>query len=89
MAQRHAASCHSSVRPSNLTEFCKPNLTLVLKNKIKYFPMDYKSVFVTVGTTSFDALIAVINTRECEEALKKMGCKKLVIQFGRGNNYIW
>lgn len=50
--------------------------------------MDYRSVFVTVGTTSFDILISVINTQEIAEVLKLLGCKKLVIQFGRGNNYI-
>ncbi|XP_070616230.1 UDP-N-acetylglucosamine transferase subunit ALG13 [Erythrolamprus reginae] len=43
-----------------------------------------KSVFVTVGTTSFDDLIAAVTTPEATQALQDLGCRKLVLQVGRG-----
>ncbi|XP_060548139.1 putative bifunctional UDP-N-acetylglucosamine transferase and deubiquitinase ALG13 [Pantherophis guttatus] len=43
-----------------------------------------KSVFVTVGTTSFDELIAAVTTPEATQALQDLGCCKLVVQVGRG-----
>ncbi|XP_058010621.1 putative bifunctional UDP-N-acetylglucosamine transferase and deubiquitinase ALG13 [Ahaetulla prasina] len=43
-----------------------------------------KSVFVTVGTTSFDDLIAAVTTPEATQVLQDLGCRKLVIQVGRG-----
>lgn len=46
--------------------------------------MEYKSVFITVGTTSFDELFYVVNTKQTVEALKLLGCKKVVMQYGRG-----
>ncbi|KAL5283021.1 Alg13 family protein [Megaselia abdita] len=46
----------------------------------KYF----QSIFVTVGTTSFDDLITTINEPEIVEALEILGCKKLVLQIGSG-----
>lgn len=46
--------------------------------------MEFKTVFVTVGTTSFDELIGEVNTRGTVEVLKKIGCKRLIIQYGRG-----
>lgn len=46
--------------------------------------MEFKTVFVTVGTTSFDELIGEVNTRRMVELLKTIGCKRLIIQYGRG-----
>lgn len=43
-----------------------------------------KTVFVTVGTTSFDELIKVITSSEAVEALKSHGYEKLVLQVGKG-----
>ncbi|XP_032084419.1 putative bifunctional UDP-N-acetylglucosamine transferase and deubiquitinase ALG13 [Thamnophis elegans] len=43
-----------------------------------------KSVFVTVGTTSFDDLIAAVTAPEATQALKDLGCHQLVLQVGRG-----
>lgn len=43
-----------------------------------------KTVFVTVGTTSFDDLIKSIISQEAVEALKSHGYEKLVLQVGRG-----
>ncbi len=42
-------------------------------------------VFVTVGTTKFDALIQAVDTTDVAEALVSKGYKKLVIQKGAGN----
>ncbi|XP_026534367.1 putative bifunctional UDP-N-acetylglucosamine transferase and deubiquitinase ALG13 [Notechis scutatus] len=42
------------------------------------------SVFVTVGTTSFDDLIVAVTTPEATQALQDLGCRKLVLQVGRG-----
>ncbi|CAK4708607.1 hypothetical protein LEN26_006069 [Aphanomyces euteiches] len=41
-------------------------------------------VFVTVGTTSFDALIQAVDTPEVYATLKKLGYDEIVIQIGRG-----
>lgn len=43
-----------------------------------------KTVFVTVGTTSFDELIETITSSEAVEALLSRGYEKLVLQVGRG-----
>lgn len=43
-----------------------------------------KTVFVTVGTTSFDELIETIISSEAVEALKSSGYESLVLQVGRG-----
>ncbi|XP_052529543.1 putative bifunctional UDP-N-acetylglucosamine transferase and deubiquitinase ALG13 [Tympanuchus pallidicinctus] len=43
-----------------------------------------KSVFVTVGTTSFDELIAAVSSPAAEEVLRSRGCRQLVLQIGRG-----
>ena len=42
------------------------------------------TVFVTVGTTKFDALIQAVDTPEFADALISKGYKKLVIQKGAG-----
>nr|XP_020640099.1 putative bifunctional UDP-N-acetylglucosamine transferase and deubiquitinase ALG13 [Pogona vitticeps] len=43
-----------------------------------------KSVFVTVGTTSFDDLIAAVTAPEALQVLQDLGYQKLVLQVGRG-----
>ncbi|XP_077388355.1 UDP-N-acetylglucosamine transferase subunit ALG13 isoform X2 [Festucalex cinctus] len=44
-----------------------------------------KTVFVTVGTTSFDDLIEEITSAEAVKALKCRGYEHLVLQVGRGS----
>jgi len=46
--------------------------------------MSTKSVFVTVGTTKFDELIASITERNTLEALKHKGYTSMIIQIGNG-----
>ncbi|XP_020779212.1 UDP-N-acetylglucosamine transferase subunit ALG13 homolog isoform X2 [Boleophthalmus pectinirostris] len=43
-----------------------------------------KTVFVTVGTTSFDELIEAIISPAVVEVLKDRGYEKLILQVGRG-----
>ncbi|XP_032052450.1 putative bifunctional UDP-N-acetylglucosamine transferase and deubiquitinase ALG13 [Aythya fuligula] len=43
-----------------------------------------KSVFVTVGTTSFDELIAAVSSPPAMRVLQSRGCERLVLQIGRG-----
>ncbi|XP_074003533.1 UDP-N-acetylglucosamine transferase subunit ALG13-like [Numenius arquata] len=43
-----------------------------------------KSVFVTVGTTSFDDLIATVSSPAALQVLRSRGYQKLVLQVGRG-----
>ncbi|KAK2984076.1 hypothetical protein RJ640_028540 [Escallonia rubra] len=45
----------------------------------------YRTVFVTVGTTSFDTLVRAVDTREVKEELSKKGYTHLLIQMGRGS----
>lgn len=45
---------------------------------------EYGHIFVTVGTTQFDALIAVISTAATAAAIRRLGCKRLTIQTGSG-----
>mmetsp|Transcript_36526 Transcript_36526/g.117106 ORF Transcript_36526/g.117106 Transcript_36526/m.117106 type:complete len:179 (+) Transcript_36526:23-559(+) len=47
-------------------------------------PDDAPGVLVTVGTTSFDALVAAAATREFAERLEESGYEWLRIQVGRG-----
>ncbi|EDV30437.1 uncharacterized protein Dana_GF22939 [Drosophila ananassae] len=44
--------------------------------------MDLKTVYVTVGTTKFDALVAAITSEPALKALKTRQCQKLIIQHG-------
>ncbi|KAL3044710.1 hypothetical protein OYC64_013066 [Pagothenia borchgrevinki] len=44
-----------------------------------------KTVFVTVGTTSFDELIESITSPETVQALTARGYERLVLQVGRGS----
>lgn len=44
-----------------------------------------KTVFVTVGTTSFDELIENVTSSEAVQALKSRGYDRLVLQVGRGS----
>lgn len=43
----------------------------------------FRTVFITVGTTSFKDLIDVIDTKETADILKKIGCERLILQFGK------
>ncbi|KAL6990382.1 N-acetylglucosaminyldiphosphodolichol N-acetylglucosaminyltransferase, partial [Sarracenia purpurea var. burkii] len=42
-------------------------------------------VFVTVGTTCFDALVRVMDTMEVKKELLNKGYTHLLIQMGRGS----
>uniref|UniRef100_A0A182PTT1 Methionine aminopeptidase n=1 Tax=Anopheles epiroticus TaxID=199890 RepID=A0A182PTT1_9DIPT len=44
----------------------------------------YKNVFVTVGTTEFEALVHTVTSASVLEQLACLGCTTLTIQFGRG-----
>ncbi|CAN9515083.1 unnamed protein product [Ophioblennius macclurei] len=44
-----------------------------------------KTVFLTVGTTSFDELIERITRSDAAQALKARGYERLVLQVGRGS----
>ncbi|KAG6545692.1 hypothetical protein Mapa_012877 [Marchantia paleacea] len=44
-----------------------------------------RMVFVTVGSTLFDALVEAVCKRECLQTLRKLGYTSLVIQLGKGN----
>ena len=47
--------------------------------------MEYKKIFVTVGTTEFDSLLRRLSECELYDILKNhLGCKELTIQYGRG-----
>lgn len=46
--------------------------------------MSFPNIFVTVGTTQFDDLIAAINSKEFAKTLQVLQCKKLTTQVGRG-----
>jgi len=46
--------------------------------------MSSKSVFVTVGTTKFDELIAIVTNESTLEALKCKGYTSMKIQMGNG-----
>jgi len=41
-------------------------------------------VFVTVGTTSFDALVKAVVSQNVKDELQKRGFTHLLIQMGRG-----
>lgn len=43
-----------------------------------------RTVFVTVGTTSFDSLIKAVDTQEVKDQLSRKGYAHLLIQMGRG-----
>jgi beta-1,4-N-acetylglucosaminyltransferase len=43
-----------------------------------------RTVFVTVGTTCFDALVQAVDSNEVKEALLQKGYTNLLIQKGRG-----
>jgi beta-1,4-N-acetylglucosaminyltransferase len=44
-----------------------------------------KVVFVTVGTTLFDALVRSVDTKGVKQELLRNGYTHLVIQMGRGS----
>ncbi|XP_071482381.1 UDP-N-acetylglucosamine transferase subunit ALG13-like [Diadema antillarum] len=43
-----------------------------------------KTVFVTVGSTSFDSLVEVVTSGDVVTVLKKLGYTRLCVQYGRG-----
>ncbi|GCC22198.1 hypothetical protein chiPu_0000583 [Chiloscyllium punctatum] len=43
------------------------------------------SVFVTVGTTSFDELIREVSSEKVTQILQDLGYRKLILQIGRGS----
>ncbi|GAA0187069.1 hypothetical protein LIER_34357 [Lithospermum erythrorhizon] len=43
-----------------------------------------RSVFVTVGTTSFDSLVRAMDNKNVQEELFRKGYTHLLIQMGRG-----
>ena len=45
----------------------------------------FNRVFVTVGTTDFDALISVIDSQEFLDFLKTVKCERIEVQYGRGS----
>jgi beta-1,4-N-acetylglucosaminyltransferase len=47
--------------------------------------VEFHRIFLTVGTTEFIELISSIDNRRFICALKRCGCRSLVIQVGRGN----
>jgi beta-1,4-N-acetylglucosaminyltransferase len=44
----------------------------------------FTNIFVTVGTTDFNTLIEAIDSEEFLNLIVRKGCKRLVIQIGRG-----
>lgn len=44
-----------------------------------------RTVFVTVGSTCFDALVQAVDTSEVKEELFRKGYTDLLIQIGRGS----
>ncbi|XP_065217155.1 UDP-N-acetylglucosamine transferase subunit ALG13 homolog [Planococcus citri] len=47
--------------------------------------MEFKNVFVTVGTTEFQNLIDTVTSPDILQILKRKGCKNLKIQYGSGD----
>jgi beta-1,4-N-acetylglucosaminyltransferase len=45
---------------------------------------EHRTVFVTVGTTCFDALVMAVDSPEVKKALLQKGYNDLLIQMGRG-----
>ncbi|KAG4300619.1 hypothetical protein PCANB_003099 [Pneumocystis canis] len=45
-----------------------------------------KTVFVTVGSTQFDALIFSVQQKQVQEALIAHGFSKMVVQYGNSSN---
>ncbi|XP_026748965.1 UDP-N-acetylglucosamine transferase subunit ALG13 homolog [Galleria mellonella] len=45
----------------------------------------YKKCFVTVGTTRFDLLVNTIFKPSTLEALKRIGCKDIILQIGNSD----
>ncbi|XP_048652885.1 putative bifunctional UDP-N-acetylglucosamine transferase and deubiquitinase ALG13 isoform X10 [Marmota monax] len=43
-----------------------------------------KCLFVTVGTTSFDDLIACVSAHDSLQIIKSLGYNRLILQIGRG-----
>jgi len=52
---------------------------------IESVKQEKKVVFVTVGTTLFDALVRTVDTKEVKQELLRNGYTHLIIQMGRGS----
>jgi beta-1,4-N-acetylglucosaminyltransferase len=50
---------------------------------------DKGRVFVTVGTTLFDALVKEVDSQECKQVLASHGYSSLLIQLGRGSFFAY
>lgn len=48
--------------------------------------VEFRKVFVTVGTTQFDDLISTVLSSQSLQQLKAFKCKNLLIQFGTGHD---
>uniref|UniRef100_A0A182JYB7 Methionine aminopeptidase n=1 Tax=Anopheles christyi TaxID=43041 RepID=A0A182JYB7_9DIPT len=46
----------------------------------------YNNVFVTVGTTEFEALVRTVTSAAVLEQLARLGCATLTVQFGKGES---
>lgn len=46
----------------------------------------YETVYVTVGSTKFNALIEEVTKDKILEILKSFGCKRLILQIGKGHH---
>ncbi|XP_065366593.1 UDP-N-acetylglucosamine transferase subunit ALG13 homolog [Calliphora vicina] len=46
--------------------------------------VEIRTVYVTVGSTKFDALIKTVTTDEVLKILQSNGCKNLILQIGKG-----
>ena len=43
------------------------------------------SVFVTVGTTKFDALVSAVDNARCRALLRRLGHESMTVQIGHGS----
>lgn len=44
--------------------------------------MEFKNIFVTVGTTKFKKLINKLQDKNVIDLLSRLGCKQLIVQAG-------
>lgn len=71
---------YSIVLPLNPFIMSKPPSTSTATNR--HSLRIYPHVFVTVGTTEFQALIDAVSTPSVAQALRTLGCQRLTIQYG-------
>lgn len=51
--------------------------------------MNFKNIFVTVGTTEFNQLIESFTKPEINDILNNLGCKYLTLQIGKGKEFLF